>query len=88
MQTVKLFGVIVLVTLASSAFAGATKEVRQGKSNGSNVGVEGSSCTACGATIGGNGAGTDEDETTFPGSRADKVQALHAEEGRGRDKDE
>lgn len=86
MKAVKLFGVIVLVSMASSAFAGATKEVRQAMSNGSNVGLVSSSCTGCGATIGGNGDGTDEDETTAPGSRADKVQTYHKKEGRGRDK--
>jgi hypothetical protein len=86
MNKVKLLGVIALIFLGSGAFAGATIEGKESKSNGSNVGKAASSCTGCGDVVGGNGT-SGMDQTTAPGSRADAVQGLHAAEGRGRDKE-
>lgn len=73
--------------LAGTAMAAIGAEVQpneNAKSQGSLVGVYSSQVTGNGAAIGGGTKGNGQ--TTEPGSRADEVQAIHASEGRGRDK--
>lgn len=89
----KLIIAAAALVLASSAPMAADFQYKNSNSQGSNVGQASSGGTGNGAIVGGNGTiegqplgGWATDQTTTPGSRADLVQAMQADEGRGRDK--
>jgi hypothetical protein len=93
----KLIIVSTVLALASSSAMAADFQFKDSNSQGSNVGVASSSGTGNGAVVGGNGTIEGQplgspghewatDQTTGPGSRADLVQQLQAQQGRGRDK--
>jgi hypothetical protein len=82
----KIVSATLFVVASASIAAAGGFEVKDKGTNakGSTVGVASSAATGNGHVIGqGEGA---PDQTTGPGTRAAGVQALHAADGRGRDK--
>ena len=70
--------------LATSAFAQATLSMKDSgtSSNGSSIGQQSSQATGNGAWVGGNGVnGSANDQTTYPGSRADAVHGVNGAPG-------
>jgi hypothetical protein len=89
-----MIALAVLALTASSTFAAATYNIKgtsntDTNGNGNLVATYSSSGTGNGAVVGGQGDSYDNsgaDLTTTPGSRAAGVQALLAQDGKGRDK--
>jgi hypothetical protein len=73
MKKLALVTAATLLGFSSVALADAVTQPKQTKSQGNCVGFESSSFTGNGGAIGGNGGL--QDQTTFPGSRAEAVHA-------------
>ena len=71
--------------LTTAAFADATIQANENsKSNGSSIGQQSSGATGNGAWVSGNNLvtgdfGPGQDQTTYPGSRADLVHASNGD---------
>jgi len=77
-----MIATVAIASFAAPAFASGLGTNTNSNSQGSNVGRASSAVTGNGAVIGGGTNGTGQ--TTSPGSRAQEVQRLQAQEGRGR----